>query len=188
MKYVLLGLVILPSTITTTGHIKALCTPAINSCCTSWYVDYDDITRDRPDAKYLRLVYVRLRTKYISCRWQHCSIRNCPEEQYHQQDDLNFFILHKTQLTSHCSVPYCHLFIEWWFIPLTESVNMTLSQNIATSSNKHVPFSLSRIILAGLLLGMVLSVCNFVSIIWLTFLHYSFLLILVHGHSRVIFI
>ena len=35
-----------------------------------------------------------------------------------------------------------------------------LSPEIATSINVHVPFSLSRIIMSGLLLGKVLSVCN----------------------------
>jgi len=35
-----------------------------------------------------------------------------------------------------------------------------LSPEIATSINIHVPFSLSRIIMSGLLLGIVLSVCN----------------------------
>ena len=34
-----------------------------------------------------------------------------------------------------------------------------LSPEIATSINIHVPFSLSRIIMSGLLLGIVLSVC-----------------------------
>ena len=36
-----------------------------------------------------------------------------------------------------------------------------LSPEIATSINIHVPFSLSRIIMSGLLLGTVLSVCTF---------------------------
>jgi hydrogenase/urease accessory protein HupE len=35
-----------------------------------------------------------------------------------------------------------------------------LSPEIATSINVHVPFSLSRIIMSGLLLGIVLSVCT----------------------------
>jgi len=35
-----------------------------------------------------------------------------------------------------------------------------LSSEIATSINMHVPFSLSRIIMPGLLMGMVLSVCT----------------------------
>jgi len=35
-----------------------------------------------------------------------------------------------------------------------------LSPGIATSINMHVPFSLSRIIMSGLLLGIVLSVCT----------------------------
>jgi len=40
-----------------------------------------------------------------------------------------------------------------------------LSLNIATSINKHVPLPLSRIMLAGLLSGMDLSVCTFEYII-----------------------
>jgi hypothetical protein len=36
-----------------------------------------------------------------------------------------------------------------------------LSPGIATSINMHVLFSLSRIIISGLLLGMVLSVCTY---------------------------
>jgi uncharacterized membrane protein (DUF485 family) len=35
-----------------------------------------------------------------------------------------------------------------------------LSLEIATSINIHVPFSLSRIIMSGLLLGIVISVCT----------------------------
>jgi hypothetical protein len=35
-----------------------------------------------------------------------------------------------------------------------------LSPEIATSINMHVPFSLSQIIMSGLLLGIVLSVCT----------------------------
>ena len=38
-----------------------------------------------------------------------------------------------------------------------------LSPEIATSINIHVPFSLSRIIMSGLLLGIVLSVCTCLS-------------------------
>ena len=110
---------------------------------------------------------------------------NCAEEQCHQQNGLSFFILHKTQLTFRYSVTYSLIFIGWIFIPLKENVNITLSLNIAASSNKHVSFLLSSITLAGLLLGMVLSVCTFVSIIWLIFLHYPLLLILLHVHTTV---
>jgi hypothetical protein len=35
-----------------------------------------------------------------------------------------------------------------------------LSPGIAASINRHVPFSLSRITMSGLLLGIVLSVCT----------------------------
>jgi hypothetical protein len=35
-----------------------------------------------------------------------------------------------------------------------------LSPEIATSINMHVPFSLSQIIMFGLLMGIVLSVCT----------------------------
>jgi hypothetical protein len=40
-----------------------------------------------------------------------------------------------------------------------------LSPEIATSINIHVPFSLSHIIISGLLLGIVLSVCIIIIII-----------------------
>ena len=40
-----------------------------------------------------------------------------------------------------------------------------LSPEIATAINIHVPFSLSRILMSGLFLGIVLSVCNFIIII-----------------------
>jgi len=40
-----------------------------------------------------------------------------------------------------------------------------LSPEIATSINIYVPFPLSRIIMSGLLLGIVLSVCTFIIII-----------------------
>jgi hypothetical protein len=64
----------------------------------------DDITRDRPDEKYLWLIYVRQRTKWMSCKVSvadggMCSIRNCAEEQYHQKDDFKFFILQKANCT-----------------------------------------------------------------------------------------
>jgi len=38
------------------------------------------------------------------------SIRNCAEEQYHQQDDFKFFILQTAQLCFSFSVPYISLF------------------------------------------------------------------------------
>jgi hypothetical protein len=51
-----------------------------------------------------------------------------------------------------------------------------LSPEIATSINRHVPFLLSRIMMSGLLLGMILSVVTWHSslvgsIIWLPYLH-----------------
>jgi len=57
-----------------------------------------------------------------------------------------------------------------------------LSPEIATSINIHVPLSLSRIIMSGLLLGIVLSVCT---TIWSPYLLDSFLLILAHVHTIV---
>ena len=57
-----------------------------------------------------------------------------------------------------------------------------LSPEIATSINIHVTFSLSRIIMSGLLLGIVLSVCI---TMWLPCLLDLFLLILVHVHTSV---
>ena len=65
MKSVLSCLLILPSTLTTTGQIDTRWISAISSYCTSRYVDGDDITRDRPGAKYLWLIYVRQRTKWV---------------------------------------------------------------------------------------------------------------------------
>ena len=58
----------LPSTVTTTGQTEVLWISAISSCCTSRYVPGDNITRDRPVEKYLWLMYVRQRTKWISCK------------------------------------------------------------------------------------------------------------------------
>ena len=44
--------------------MEVLWISAISSCCTSPY----DITRDRPGAKYLWLMCIRQRTKWISCK------------------------------------------------------------------------------------------------------------------------
>jgi hypothetical protein len=53
---------------------------------------------------------------------------------------------------------YCKVFI---FKIFSASFLMTfLSPEIVTSVNMHVPFSLSRIIMSGLLFRMVLSVCS----------------------------
>ena len=60
-----------------------------------------------------------------------------------------------------------------------------LFPEFATSINIHVPFSLSRIIMSGLLLGIVLSVCIVGSTIWLPCLLDLFLLILAHVHTSV---
>ena len=49
--------------------------------------------------------------------------------------------------------------------------------------NMHVPILLLRIMPSGLLLGIVLSVRNFWSIVWWLYLHDLFRLILVHGHT-----
>jgi len=66
MKSVLLDLLILPSTLTTRGHRENRWISSGSSCCTSQYVGGDEITRDRPGAKYLRLIYVRQRTKWFT--------------------------------------------------------------------------------------------------------------------------
>ena len=47
------------------------------------------------------------------------------------------------------------------------------SPKVAASINIHFPYSLSQIMMSGLLLGMVLSVCTFDSIICLPYLHVS---------------
>ena len=49
-----------------------------------------------------------------------------------------------------------------------------LSPEIATSINIHVPFSLSRVIMSGLLLGVVLSVCSCWSHNMVTLPHYYY--------------
>ena len=56
LKRLLLGLLILPSKLTTTGRIEFRRISAISSYCTSRYVDGDDINRDRSGAKYLWLM------------------------------------------------------------------------------------------------------------------------------------
>ena len=57
----------------------------------------------------------------------------------------------------------CAVFLFWGLYILESSRLLLLitflSPQIATSINIHVPFSLSRIIICGLLLGIVLSVC-----------------------------
>ena len=75
MKSVLLGFLILPSTLTTTGQIEVRWISFISFCCTSRLVDGDEITRGRPGVKYLWLIYVRQRTKWISrkLRFLDCS-------------------------------------------------------------------------------------------------------------------
>ena len=61
-------MLILPSTVTTTGQIEVRWISAISSCCTSRFVAGDDITRARPGAKYLWLMFFRQRTKWTSCK------------------------------------------------------------------------------------------------------------------------
>jgi len=65
-----------------------------------------------------------------------------------------------------------------------------LSREIARTINIHVPFSLSRIIMSGLLLGILLSVCIVLvdSTICLPCLLDLFLLILAHIHTSVFFL
>jgi len=53
------------------------------------------------------------------------------------------------------------MYFFWYFRIFSASYLITfLSPEIATSINVHVPFSLSRIMMSGLLLGTVLSVCT----------------------------
>ena len=59
-----------------------------------------------------------------------------------------------------------------------------LSPRIAASINTQVSFLLSRIMLSGLLLRIVQSVCTCWFHIWLPYLHDLFRVILVHGHVR----
>ena len=58
-----------------------------------------------------------------------------------------------------------------------------LSPEIATSITIHIPFSLSRIIMCGLLLGMVLSVATVHSIIRLPYLQDLLILTLVSSYQ-----
>jgi hypothetical protein len=68
---------------------------------------------------------------------------------------------------------------------LASFLNTFLSPEIATSINIHVPFSLSRIIMSGLLLGIVLSVCTCWYHNMVTLPHWLFLLILANVHTSV---
>ena len=68
MMSVLLGLLILPSTVTTTNQLSVLWISAISSFCTSRYVAGDDVTRGRPGAKYVWLMYNTERNKFISSK------------------------------------------------------------------------------------------------------------------------
>ena len=87
-------------------------------------------------------MYVRQRAKWISCKlWDLDSIPSGSNEHYYKRDDIEFFILQKTQHNFSCSVPYILLFIAGNFIPLTEII-----EYITTYMNIYVPFSLSRII------------------------------------------
>src|SRR5215469_16434446 len=63
-----------------------------------------------------------------------------------------------------------------------------LSPGIATSINIHVPCLSSRIMMSSLLLGTVLSVRTFWFHSMVTYLHDSFRLILVHGHTSVCYL
>jgi hypothetical protein len=64
---------------------------------------------------------------------------------------IYFYIAYKLYL-------YCKIFI---FQNLLASfLNIFQSPEIATSISKHVPFSLPRVTMSGLLLGIVLSVCT----------------------------
>jgi hypothetical protein len=63
-----------------------------------------------------------------------------------------FFIFHMRCISIVRSL-YFRIFSAYFLITF-------LSPEIATSINMHVPFSLSQIIMSGLLLGMVLSVCT----------------------------
>jgi hypothetical protein len=127
----------------------------------------DDITRDRPDAKFLWLMCVKQRTKWISCKVRDAGGSSVPFGKALKSNTTNrmsknfsFCKKNKKTHTLHNSIPNIYLFIELCFIPLTLKVYMTLSTNIATSINRHVSFSFSWIILSGLLIGIVLSLCT----------------------------
>ena len=75
----------------------------------------------------------------------------------------------------------------FYFRIFTASFVITfLSPEIATYISIHVTFSLSLIMMSGLLLRMFLSVYTFDSIIWSLCLQDLFLLMLVHAHTSVL--
>ena len=76
---------------------------------------------------------------------------NSPSRPYYYWYHLCFYIPHA--LYFYCKVLYFRIFSASFLIAF-------LSPEIATSINIHVPFTLSRIIISGLLLGIVLSVCT----------------------------
>ena len=77
---------------------------------------------------------------------------NSPSCPYYCWYHLCFYIPHALYF-------YCKVF--FYFKIFSASFLITfLSPEIATSTNIHVPFSLTRIIMSGLLLGIVLSVCT----------------------------
>jgi len=65
-------------------------------------------------------------------------------------------------------------------------LNTLASAEIATSINIHIPFSVSRIIISCLLLGLFYQFVLVDSAIWLPYPLHLFLLILVHVQSNVV--
>jgi len=66
---------------------------------------------------------------------------------------INFVFTFHMRCISIVRSLYCRIFLASFLIPF-------LSPQIATSINIHVHFSLSWIIMSGLLLGIVLSACT----------------------------
>jgi hypothetical protein len=65
-------------------------------------------------------------------------------------------------------------------------ISILLSPEIVMFINRHIPFSFSRIMTSGLLLGMFLSVVIFLSLIRLPYFNDLFLLTLAHSYTRIL--
>jgi len=90
---------------------------------------------------------------------------------------ITFVFKLRMRITSNVMFLYLRTFFTPFFITF-------LSPEFATLIDTHVPFSLSRTMLSGLLLVMVLSVCTCLFHSMVTFR--DFLLILLHAHTTLI--
>ena len=128
----------------------------------------DVITRDRPVAKYLWLIYVRERTKWTSCKVRDVDGSSVPliialKSSNSSRMNSNFsFCKNPIQLQLLSTVLSAIYWIKFYSF-YRKSENGALSLNIATSIKLHVPFSLSPIIISVLSLWNVLFLhfCSF---------------------------